>query len=86
MSRVLPALGAGQHWCCGGCGSGIVTIPRRDDSEHSREILPNGDVAIVTTVRYEAPCCGSDLLLWDGTKQDFRTAVNFDKHMVRAGA
>lgn len=68
--RILPALADGQDWCCGGCGSGIVKAPRKIDFEYSREVLPNGDAVTKTTVRYVAPCCGADLLLWDENKQD----------------
>lgn len=67
----LPAIKSGQDWCCGGCGSGIVKTPKKIGFEHSREEFPNGDVISKTTVRYVAPCCGGELLLWDEAKQDF---------------
>lgn len=68
--RSLPELKPGQDWSCGGCGSGIVKNPRKIDFEYSREEFPNGDVISKTTVRYVAPCCGSDLMLWDESIQD----------------
>ncbi len=67
----LPSLKDGQDWCCGGCGSGIVKTPEKTHFEYSREELPNGDVISNTTVRYIAPCCGGELMLWDESRQDY---------------
>jgi hypothetical protein len=69
MMRALPEIRSWQNWCCGGCGSGIAP-PKKIDFEYSREEFPNGDVISRTTVKYVAPCCGGDLLLWDEAKQD----------------
>jgi len=66
----LPSLKAGQDWCCGGCGSGIVKTPKRTEFEYSREEFPDGRVISMTTPRYVAQCCGGELLLWDEGKQD----------------
>jgi hypothetical protein len=68
--RELPELKAGQDWCCGGCGSGIVKHPKRTDFEYSREEFPDGRVISKTLPQYVAPCCGGELLLWDEAKQD----------------
>jgi hypothetical protein len=68
--RELPELKAGQDWCCGGCGSGIVKKPKRTSFEYSREEFPDGRVTSKTMPQYVAPCCGGELLLWDEAKQD----------------
>jgi hypothetical protein len=68
--RALPKLEAGQNWCCGGCGSGIVKNPRKEDFEYSREEFPDGRVISKTMPQYVAPCCGGELLLWDEGKED----------------
>lgn len=66
----LPELAPGQDWCCGGCGSGIVKKPKRTAFEYSREEFPDGSVISKTTVKFVAPCCGGELMLWDEAKQD----------------
>lgn len=68
--KKLPELKSGQQWCCGGCGSGIVKTPRKTAFEYSREEFPNGNVISKTSVRYVAPCCNGDLMLWDEALQD----------------
>ena len=71
MTRALPELQAGQDWCCGGCGSGIVMNPRQTAFEYSREEFPDGRVVSMTMPHFVAPCCGSGLMLWDEASQDF---------------
>jgi len=61
--NALPTLAAGQDWCCGGCGSGIVKNPKRADFEYSREEFPDGKVISKTAIQFVAPCCGGQLML-----------------------
>jgi hypothetical protein len=70
MRRVLPELKPGQDWCCGGCGSGIVKVPKEIDFEYSREEFPDGRVISMTMPQYVAPCCDGDLMLWDEAAGD----------------
>ncbi len=70
MASELPALQDGQSWCCGGCGSGEVKVPKRIDFEYSREEFPDSRVISKTIDRYVAPCCGGSLMMWSEALQD----------------